>query len=411
MKELYSAVKNIAGPVWFYVCLKSQNGVAENLWWDGTRFEGTVQNAAPIAGVQDDLPGTSTTTNASWYATLPDAAPAGLYYWEAWHGGHAGSGGTFYDDGTFESGLAGVETIAVFGPLIPSMTSDSAPSGSVSASSIYSTGYDAWNALDGNSATWWNSDGSSALPQWIQYQFPSAVTAFSYSLTSNGLDTGAGGFPAAWTIEGSNDGSTWTVLDSRTFSGITGDQTLTYNLATTGSYEYYRVNVTAANGGGSNCEIGEWQLYGGVATALALALACRRRKRRRQSVQRRRFGYALRRIAGVNHRRSCAARECPGDAPPRRAMRPGQQWRYFRRGGRRRHRGRQPMRSQILPRWSRRLSELVLSGLAGRRRCELLSVAIHDPSRGAGKLRWQPDPHLRRSELQRHGLYGAHRAR
>src|SRR5436190_2534460 len=47
---------------------------------------------------------------------------------------------------------------------------------------------------------------------WVQYRFGSATPVRFYTLTSG---TDDGGDPAAWTLKGSNDGSSWTTLDQR----------------------------------------------------------------------------------------------------------------------------------------------------------------------------------------------------
>lgn len=55
--------------------------------------------------------------------------------------------------------------------------------------------------------------------------------------------------PRDWTFEGSNNGSSWTTLDTR--SSITGwgvGETKTFDFSNTTSYRYYRLNITANNG-------------------------------------------------------------------------------------------------------------------------------------------------------------------
>jgi len=55
--------------------------------------------------------------------------------------------------------------------------------------------------------------------------------------------------PRDWTIQGSNDGSSWTIIDTQ--SGITlVDTPTSFTLSpVSASYRYFRINVTALNGG------------------------------------------------------------------------------------------------------------------------------------------------------------------
>ena len=66
-----------------------------------------------------------------------------------------------------------------------------------------------------------------------------------------GSDTSSypGRAPKSWSLLGSNDGVSWTTLDTQTNQAdtVSGD-TRTYTVASPGSYKYYRLNVTANNG-------------------------------------------------------------------------------------------------------------------------------------------------------------------
>ena len=57
--------------------------------------------------------------------------------------------------------------------------------------------------------------------------------------------------PKNWTLLGSNDGESWTTLDTRTNQADTANSdTRTYAIANTTAYMYYRLNITASNGDG-----------------------------------------------------------------------------------------------------------------------------------------------------------------
>ena len=56
--------------------------------------------------------------------------------------------------------------------------------------------------------------------------------------------------PKSWTFEGSNDGITYTILDT-VVSNTLGTPFVSSLLAITTAYTYYRLNVSAVNGGGA----------------------------------------------------------------------------------------------------------------------------------------------------------------
>jgi hypothetical protein len=91
--------------------------------------------------------------------------------------------------------------------LTPTMTSDTAPSGIVSASSILSSTYPAWRAFDKNTSTGWASN-TSGPPQWLEYEFPSPTVVNRYILLATNTDA-----PVTWEFQAWN-GSSWVVLQS-----------------------------------------------------------------------------------------------------------------------------------------------------------------------------------------------------
>ena len=62
-------------------------------------------------------------------------------------------------------------------PQVPTMTSNTAPYGTASASSVYTSDYAAWKAFDGNDSSFWHSTAStsSTAEEWIEYDFTSPV--------------------------------------------------------------------------------------------------------------------------------------------------------------------------------------------------------------------------------------------
>src|SRR5690606_7166352 len=67
--------------------------------------------------------------------------------------------------------------------------------------------------------------------------------------------------PKSWTFEGSNDGSNWTTLDTRTTVADWNNEWRTYTFSNTTSYTYYRINVTARQTGVSQVMIPELRGY------------------------------------------------------------------------------------------------------------------------------------------------------
>jgi hypothetical protein len=139
---------------------------------------------------------------------------------------------------------------------IPQMTSNTTPSGTAAASNA-SFGLLPWFAFDRNTATKWQSSGSGQT-DWLSYQFPTGRIIkrygfFSVNVSAENIKT--------WTFEGSNNGSTWVVLDTQ-INFATGLSTFySFDIsANTTSYTYYRINVTATIGGASGVSIASLEM-------------------------------------------------------------------------------------------------------------------------------------------------------
>lgn len=146
---------------------------------------------------------------------------------------------------------------------IPAMTSNVAPSGIASASSIYSVGYDAWQAFDkvvGGTSYW--ASAANVFTGWLAYDFGSPKTIYGYSITHVDL---SGNFPPVdWTFEGW-DGLQWVVLDTQIgFNGWSGtSMKKVFLLKEKATYSKFRLNMTKAyaTGSGKNLGISEFELY------------------------------------------------------------------------------------------------------------------------------------------------------
>jgi hypothetical protein len=128
---------------------------------------------------------------------------------------------------------------------VPTMTSNTTPEGVASASSIHSSGYDAFKAFDKNTSTYWVAGGT--VPQWIQYQFVSPV--FVHTVVITGYSSAGIGYnPTSITIQASQDGST--VIDIHTFNQEFTNTPTTLYIAKQGYYKYWRVRVNSTVGSG-----------------------------------------------------------------------------------------------------------------------------------------------------------------
>ena len=128
---------------------------------------------------------------------------------------------------------------------VPTMTSNTTPSGVVSASTIYDSGYPEWRAFDGTiqpSSTGTNGwlASVSTAGQWIQYQFPTAIAVKKYNLYSKGV------VGSVTSLQGSNDGSNWTQISDSALS-VDIDTLGVKNIINNTKYKYYRAIVGETN--------------------------------------------------------------------------------------------------------------------------------------------------------------------
>jgi len=128
----------------------------------------------------------------------------------------------------------------------PTMTSNTAPSGVVSASEELRAAWKAFNKTNADANDSWASNGS--FPAWLKYDFGSGnakVITYLKILTCNYASYPYA--PGAWVFQGSNDDSNWTDLASATNSTNTAN-TYIVNQAITNStaYRYYRFYITTA---------------------------------------------------------------------------------------------------------------------------------------------------------------------
>jgi hypothetical protein len=113
----------------------------------------------------------------------------------------------------------------------------------------------AGRAFDRNPATQWFYSG---VGGWLRYDLGvgSARVVERYTVTSSNDRPPRD--PKDWQFQGSNDGSSWTTLDTQSNQAFTARYQLNaYAIASPASYRYYRLNISANNGDGSFTDLSE----------------------------------------------------------------------------------------------------------------------------------------------------------
>ena len=137
---------------------------------------------------------------------------------------------------------------------VPTMTSNTAPSGEAIASGVYSSATPNYYAFDNNSTTYWG--GAQAINGWIGYKFTNRVcvrkvkvsTELAYSVYGN-----------SGKIQYSDNNSTWT--DVPNSSTTLDNTTKTVNISDVGYHLYWRLYCTTT-GSVNTFNVNELQFYG-----------------------------------------------------------------------------------------------------------------------------------------------------
>ncbi len=106
------------------------------------------------------------------------------------------------------------------------------------------SGEDIAKVIDNNVNTKYLTFHSSG---WIQYNATASYIVTQYSITS--ANDAPERDPKNWTFQGSNNGSTWVTLDSRSNETFPARfQKKSYSFSNNTGYAYYRLNLTASSG-------------------------------------------------------------------------------------------------------------------------------------------------------------------
>lgn len=144
---------------------------------------------------------------------------------------------------------------------IPAMTGTSQGKVSVSADS-YTAPYLPWMACAQTDGDAWQS-ANTAVPHNLYIDFGVKTVISSYDVQGPPPAISVNMAPKSWTLEGSNDGVTFTVLDTRTGQpAFIANELRTYSIASglQSAYRFYRINISAPQSG-NQVALGGFQLY------------------------------------------------------------------------------------------------------------------------------------------------------
>lgn len=122
--------------------------------------------------------------------------------------------------------------------LIIPMDGNGGLSGTSSASSVGAPpSNSSWNAFDGNPATYWSPANNSGSA-WLQFQFrhPRLLLSFYLDMFQS----------ITFTLDGSNDGSSWNTISSQSNSQPTSHYIVSNSRT---RYSYFRLNIASFSGG------------------------------------------------------------------------------------------------------------------------------------------------------------------
>lgn len=176
-------------------------------------------------------------------------------------GGGGGGGVALYTGTTNPNGVA-----TQFFPT--NMTNNTAPSPFVASGEFtFAGGYEPFNLFASNGAgSYWISQpsGSSATPTSVKIDLGSTAVSpgFTYTIQVNNIPEPTRA-PNTWTLQGSADDVSYTVLDTVSgSSGWSSGETRTFTIdVTSTAYRYYRLNFTANNGDPSFYQLAKWRMF------------------------------------------------------------------------------------------------------------------------------------------------------
>ena len=139
---------------------------------------------------------------------------------------------------------------------VPTMTSNTTPSGESSASSFMSSQYEPWRVFDNSSSTYWV--GGADTNYRLMYMFPSPTKINKMHIETN---TQSGRSFTNPIIQGSNDGSNW--MDIKQLTGYSSTSSpYTDDFINNTAYQYYCIYITKTGTVDTSPSISTLQFYG-----------------------------------------------------------------------------------------------------------------------------------------------------
>ncbi len=160
--------------------------------------------------------------------------------------------------------------------VIPIMTSNTAPSGVASASSVWNNQphYQAWRAFNHSYSSNLDAWCSVKTTGWLEYEFLEAKCISKYTIVSRNPVVSIKELPKNWTFEGwDKQLNQWIVLDTRKnitdwVAGVRKEFTFTNSAL----YNKYRINITANAGYSSHVTIGELEMMEAITTTVIVPI-------------------------------------------------------------------------------------------------------------------------------------------
>ena len=143
---------------------------------------------------------------------------------------------------------------------VPLMTAATTGGVTVTDSGNLGAGYEGWRAFDNSSNTRWGVAATSGM---LTVTLAAAKIIAGYSIRARN-DSYLIDSPKSWALEGSNNGTDWTVLDTQ--SGMTSwsmNERKEFAISSPAAYLYYRLNISS-NQSGTDTSVSEVELLEGV---------------------------------------------------------------------------------------------------------------------------------------------------
>ena len=173
--------------------------------------------------------------------------------------------------GTYSGPLPGATDFAPH-----DLTSYTSHSPFVVSNSGSDSNFEAWRAFDNQFDIYHCSTGNTAGAYWLKIDIGTGITKklYSYAVRVNTYPEPTRA-PKNWTLEGSNDNSSWDTIDTRTnqTSWVSGQAREYVCAVYTTTYRYFRLNISANNGDTGYTQVAEFYLFASTSNIFSDAVA------------------------------------------------------------------------------------------------------------------------------------------